>query len=85
MSSLSRYSRIQFFCDGGLSSTALTLFANEFCCWHAFNRGNRNPNNCWFLTCIFDVMRLVRTFDKCLTGFENSFDFSSVSLYTSIE
>ena len=63
----------------------LILFANKFCCWHAFDRSNRNPNNRWFLACVFDVMRLVRTFDKCLARFKNGFDFSSVSLYTSIE
>ena len=63
----------------------LILFANKFCCWHAFDRSNRNPNNCWFLAYILDVMWLVRTFDKCLARFKNRFDFSSVSLYTSIE
>ena len=52
---------------------AIKLFIDKFC-RHAFDRSNCHPSNSWLFPNIFNVMRLVSTFNKRLTRFELSFD-----------
>ncbi len=58
---------------------------NKLCCRHAFDRGNCHPNNSWFFPNIFNVMRLVGTFNKRLARLELGFNFSTIRLNSSIK
>ena len=58
---------------------------NELCCWHTLDRSYCHPNNSWLFTNIFNMMRLVGTFNKRFAWLENSFNFRPVRLHSSIE
>ena len=71
--------------DPGVIGFTQKSLVNKLCCGHTFDRSNCHPNNSWLFPNIFNVMRLVGTFNKSFAGLENSFNFSPIRLYSSIK